>query len=115
MLINISDVLKELPDFRAKLEQFHPAKSAALVAGLLVYPPLHANTLRLEMLVHMILAFAGGTKKPKHRHIKSWLNAGLGSSKLVYLEDPIEDVFLSNVTTTTCQRSWSNTKWAGGQ
>ena len=99
MLIKISDVLKELPDFGAKLEQFHSAKSAALVAGLLVYPPLHANTLRLEMLVHMILAFAGGTKKPKHRHIKSWLNAGLGSSKLVYLEDPIEDVFISNVTT----------------
>jgi hypothetical protein len=99
MLIKISDVLKELPNFEAKLEQFHSAKSAALVAGLLVYPPLHANTLRLEMLVHMILAFAGGAKKPKHRHIKSWLNAGLGSSKLVYLEDPIEDVFISNVTT----------------
>jgi hypothetical protein len=98
-LIKISEVLKELPDFRAKLEPFHPAKSAALVAGLLVYPSLHANTLRLEMLVHVILAFARGNRKPKHRHIRSWLNAGLGSGRLVYVEDPIEDVFISNVTT----------------
>jgi hypothetical protein len=99
MLIKISDVLKERPDFGAKLEPFHPVKSAALVAGLLVYPSLHANTLRLEMLVHVLIAYAGGSKKPKHRHIKSWLNTQLGSSKLVLLEDPIEDVFISNVTT----------------
>ena len=54
MLIKISDVLKELPDFGAMLEPFHPVKSAALVAGLLGYPSLHANTLRLEMLVHVL-------------------------------------------------------------
>lgn len=98
-MIKISDVLKELQDLGAKLEPFHPAKSAALVAGLLTEPSFHANTLRLEMLVHILIVYAGGSKKPKHRHISSWLNTELGSSKLVYLEDPIEDVFISNVTT----------------
>lgn len=95
----ISDVIKEQPDFKRKLKLFHPIKSAYLVSGLLTLPSLHANTLRLEMLVHLIIAYSMGNREPKANHIKSWLNTDLGSTSFARLEDPVEDVFVSNVMT----------------
>jgi len=95
----ISDVFSERPNLKSQLHRFHPVKSASLVAGLLTEPPFHANTLRLELLVHLLMAFAAGNRKAKDHDIHSWLNTDLGSTKLAFLEDPVEDVFVSNVTT----------------
>lgn len=95
----VSDVVKERPDFRRKLKPFHPIKSASMVAGLLTLPSLHANNLRLEMLIHLIMAYSVGKREPEANHIKSWLNTEIGSTSFVLLEDPVEDVFVSNVTT----------------
>jgi len=95
----VSDIVKERPDFRRKLKPFHPIKSASMVAGLLTLPSLHANNLRLEILIHLIMAYSEGKREPEANHITSWLNTELGSTSFVRLEDPVEDVFVSNVTT----------------
>jgi hypothetical protein len=95
----ISDVIEEKPNFKDQIKTFRPVKSAALISGLLTEPSCHANTYRIEMLVHICLGLASGHRKPKAFNIASWLNTELGSTLAARFEDPIEDVFISNVIT----------------
>jgi len=95
----ISVIFQERPEFKKKLRLFHPLKAASIVSGLLTLPSLHANTLRLEMLMHLIMAYSIGKKEPRVHHIQSWLNTELGETSFIHLEDPVEDVFISNVIT----------------
>ncbi len=96
---SISDVFEECPNLERQLDPFHPVKSAALVAGLLTEPSFQANTLRLERLIHLLIAFGSGRKKPRDRDISRWLNKELGMTIFSQFEDPLEDVFVSNVIT----------------
>ena len=68
-------------------------------AALLTVPHLQANAMRLEVLVHLAAAKCAGRKKPKIRQIEKWLNDELGRGEIAMLEDPAEDVFVSNVRT----------------
>ena len=95
----ISDIFKELPSFKLQIERYHPVKSASIVAGLLTEPSFHANALRIELLIHLLVAFADGTKRPSIGDLNSWLNSDLGSTSFVHMEDPVEDVFITNVIT----------------
>ena len=95
----ISEVFKERLCFKRQLKIFHPIQSAAMISGLLTDPSLHANTIRIELLIHLIIAYGSGIQKVKFRQIKSWLNQKLGSTMFSKMEDPVEDVFISNVMT----------------
>jgi len=92
-------VLDEKPGLKDQLGDFDPLTSAALVAGLLTEPSLQANTIRIELLVHLLLAFAAGHRKPGRREIDHWINSDLATSVFTLMEDPPEDVFVSNVGT----------------
>jgi hypothetical protein len=59
-----SAAFADRPALRAELEPFHPLKAATLVAGLLTEPSVQANTIRIEALIHLLLAFANGTVAP---------------------------------------------------
>lgn len=98
-LMPLSDIFTELPSFKSQIERYHPVKSASIVAGLLTEPSFHANALRIELLIHLLLAFAEGTKKPSTGDLDLWLNSDLGSTSFVSMEDPVEDVFITNVIT----------------
>lgn len=95
----ISRIIQEKPSLQKKLRMFHPIKSAALISGLLTLPDLHANTLRLEMMIHLIMSYSKGKKEPMAQDVYSWLNRELGETSFAFLEDPVEDVFISNVIT----------------
>jgi len=95
----ISEAIDERPKLKVQLERFDPLTSAALVAGLLTEPSLQANTLRIELLVHLLLAFAVGNRKVGRREIDRWINRELGATSFALMEDPPEDVFVSNATT----------------
>lgn len=95
----ISHTIQDRPSIKKKLRPFHPIKAAALISGLLTLPALQANTLRLEMLIHLILSHSLGKKEPMAQQLHLWLNKELGATSFVYLEDPVEDVFISNVIT----------------
>jgi hypothetical protein len=68
-------------------------------AALLAVPHLQANAVRLEVLVHLAAAKCGGRKKPKTQDLEKWLNDDLGQRDIAMLEDPAEDVFVSNIET----------------
>jgi hypothetical protein len=95
----ISVIVDEKPSLKDQLGDFDPLRSVALVAGLLTEPSLHANTIRIELVVHLLLAFAAGHRKPGRREIDRWINTDLATSVFALMEDPPEDVFVSNVGT----------------
>lgn len=82
-----------------ELSNYSPCECISRVAGLLTAPRLQGNTLRLELLAHLCVAYCSGTKKPGYSDVEGWLNKELGQEYLVMQEDPVEDVFVTNVQT----------------
>ena len=76
-----------------------PKSTVTMLAGLLTVPELQANTIRLETLVHLAVAHCKGRSRPSRNLIVKWLNKRLGSTFIAALEDPVEDVFITNVET----------------
>ena len=89
----------ELKSLAELLEKYDFRYTVPQLAGLLTVPSLHANTPRLETIVHIAVACCRGRRKPKLTSINQWLNEQLGNTSIVMLEDPSEDVFITNVET----------------
>src|ERR1700688_1973641 len=74
------------------LGDYDPLRLAATFSGLLTVPDLQSNCIRLEVLVHLSLAFGGGTRKPNEKLVAQLFTA-LGDGIAGRQEDPAEDVF----------------------
>lgn len=77
---------------------FHPyalKQSIAAAGGLLTVPELQANTVRLEAIARLVVASAGGKKKPKKQDAARWFKQ-VGQA-FAGMEDAAEDVFVSRV------------------
>ena len=91
------------PEFRqiaASLNEYDPKSIIPQVAALLTVPELQANTIRLETLAHLAVAYCQGNKSVPVSEIGKWLNRHLGTTEIAGLEDPPEDVFIGNVGTS---------------
>ncbi len=110
-MLKIHEIMKSQKRLEKKLKPFHPIKSATLVAGLLTEPKLHANTIRLEALVHMLLAHGKGNRIASAAHLDTWLNSDTKLSSIALREDPPEDVFISNVITDDGNRRIFEGTW----
>lgn len=81
------------------------------LAGLLTVPRLQANAMRLETLVHLAAAHCQGSRDTGLAEIKQWLNKRLLNTQIVHLEDPAEDVFVTNVGTPEGNRRVLEGTW----
>jgi hypothetical protein len=97
--MRISSVSRDAPKVVSDLANFNLRQTVALVAGLLVSPELHANTVRVEAFQHLVCLNCNGQRIPVLGDLAEWLNHHLGSAALAVAEDPPEDVFISNVIT----------------
>lgn len=91
--------LPETAKLARVLAGYAPRATIARTAGLLTTPELQANTIRLELLVHLAVVHCAGKKKPSYGEFGRWLNDYLGQADIPMLEDPVEDVFVTNVGT----------------
>jgi len=82
-----------------QLASYHLRFTVAMTAGLLTVPHLHANNVRLEVLAHLAVAHCSGQRKPGSKQLRRWLNHHLGDTMIARSEDPVEDVFVTNVET----------------
>lgn len=89
----------ELEKIAKFLEKYDLKSTVSQLAGLLTVPELQANTIRIETLVHLAVAHCRGKRKPGLTEIRNWINRQLGATHIAQLEDPVEDVFLTNVET----------------
>lgn len=77
---------------------FRPVETAAAFGGLLTVPELQSNCIRLEGLTHIAIAYCSGKKRPTATEVSRWF-AKFGRGWLGQMEDPAEDVFVSNIAT----------------
>ena len=79
-----------------KLKKYDLFLTLSKVASLLTIPSLHANLHRIENLIYLIISNCRKSElSPTINEIENWLNEHLNRSQ----EDPIEDVFVTNVIT----------------
>jgi hypothetical protein len=88
---------QQQPKLVTELAAFDPQTSVSIVAGLLTYPQFHANTIRLEVLQHLVQRNATGKTRPTRNNVNRWLSKYLSEGYAWLAEDPPEDVFISNV------------------
>lgn len=97
--VPIAAVLGNHDKALSQIAAYDPLRLASCFGGLLTDPSLQANCLRLEILTHLSLALGKGTKKPTPQLVSSLFEA-LGSGPAGWMEDPAEDVFVSNIMTS---------------
>lgn len=87
------------PELVTEISQWGRMYAANMIAGLLTEPSLHANDIRLEWLVRLVIARSNGNRKPSQQQLSKVLNGYLADTHVDRLEDPIEDVFCDWVNT----------------
>ena len=81
------------------LGSYRLGSTVAQLGGLLTVPSLQPYILRLEFLVHLAVLHCSGQRDPSQQDVTAWLTDYLGRTPVALLEDPPEDVFVSNVRT----------------
>ncbi|MCK5115749.1 MAG: hypothetical protein KAR44_04060 [Candidatus Aegiribacteria sp.] len=89
---------ENLNSIKSILKRYDLESSIRLFSGLLTIPSMDVYANRISILIHMLLENAKGKKKLHHTGMCSLLNKQL-AKMIAYLEDPIEDVFTSNILT----------------
>lgn len=90
-------MLEQAPWIRQNLPRYDRWETVALLAGLLTCPGCHANCVRIEGLVHLAVGLANGNHTPRRDDLVVWFNRHFSEVFLRRLEDPLEDVFISNI------------------
>ena len=95
----IKGMASRLKGLVRRLEKFNFPLVAQPLAGLLTRPENHTATARFEALIHLAALTCHGTLAPTQRQLREWLNVILLQDSITEIEDPVEDVFVSNVAT----------------
>jgi hypothetical protein len=74
--------------------------AVSVLAGLSTVPDFHANDIRLDWLLRLVLAKADGHVKVRPAELYRALNEGLNQAKVLRAEDPIEDLFCDLIATS---------------
>ena len=93
----IGPIEARLAKLATRLDKFDKAATLAMLGGLLTDPELHANTVRVEVLIHLVTLRSDGSVKPTAAQLREWLNDILRADHVGHQEDPPEDVFVANV------------------
>jgi len=93
---SIGEIAKSHKRVVDSIRDCDPEFTLARAAGLFTMPEWQSSTVRLEVLQHLVAAFATGRKKPMASDFRRWLSE-LGGGTVGSLEDPAEDVFVSRV------------------
>lgn len=95
-LRELRSIAARLSGLLKRMEKFSFPSVAAALAGLLTLPENHCGTSRIEVLIHLAALACRGTKDPRPRHLRRWLNTTLWNDPVSQLEVPVEDVFVGN-------------------
>lgn len=87
----------EYQSLARSLQDRDPASVIPVIAGLLTVPAYHPETVRIELLLHLACLHCCGRRKITTADLRRWLGRDLANLPVASLEDPPEDVFISNV------------------
>ena len=97
-LTNVAQMVARLPQLRRWLRPFSASSVVPPLAGLLTMAQHQAATRRISALIHIALRCCKGTREPRHGELNRWLHQ-IQDDPLTHLEDPVDDVHVSNVLT----------------
>jgi hypothetical protein len=104
-------MVREIPALVESIRKIDRCGALRVVSGLMTIPEFQPNLIRLESLAHMVVAVADGETEPTREMIEQWVNDDLGTDIVAQAEDPVEDVFVSNVVTGTGNRRVFTGTW----
>ena len=93
----LDDIASRMGKLARRLERFDFASVAQPLAGLLTRRENHAANPRIEVLVHLAAMSCGGDRAPSRSQLRDWMKIVSQDPVGRELEDPVEDVFVSNV------------------
>lgn len=96
-MVPVPELLLQHPKLVSKLQRFSFPHAAQLVGALGLLPELHENTIRVEVLAHLVAVSCEGDVPPKSTCLTEWLGKLMADSPLARMEDPTEDVFIGCV------------------
>lgn len=80
------------------LKEFELEPAVLMISSMETIPELHANTIRIEILIHLAICSCQGTRRSTVEDLRSWL-ALVDSSPMACQEDPTEDVYVGYICT----------------
>ncbi len=95
--LNLSSLSRRQPALCARLGKFDFLAMIEVLSGLLVLPASHAASYRIEALVYLAAIHSRGTQRPTLAQCRQWLNEFLVGDALGQGENPVEDVFVTNI------------------
>jgi hypothetical protein len=95
-MVPVRDIIAAHPGLVQKLRRFTFPEAAQLAASLSLLPDLHAQTIRIEMLQHLVASCAEGKRTPERDDLAEWTGKYLTDSPFARYEDPVEDVFVGS-------------------
>ena len=94
------------------LKDYDRQSTVSLLSALLTLPSLQANTLRIEAVLHLSVAYCAGTRTARRSEVAQWLNNDALIGCIKHLEDPASDVFVTNVETADGNRRIIEGDWS---
>src|SRR2546421_7896483 len=88
---------EEYSELGRALKEFDPEFTIPAIAGLLTVPEYQAANIRIELLLHLAVLHCRGGKRPRITDVARWLQITLANLPVRRMEDPLEDVHVSNV------------------
>jgi hypothetical protein len=96
-MVPISDLIAQHQKLASKLARFSFPKAAQLVGALGIVPELLENTIRIEILAHLVSSCCRGHTEPKPSDLATWIGKLMDDSPAARMEDPAEDLFVGCV------------------
>ena len=93
----ISELISQHPQLVSKLRRFSFPQAARLIGALGMLPELLENTIRVEILAHLVAACCRGEAEPKPKDLVEWIGKFMADSPAARMEDPAEDMFVGCV------------------
>lgn len=94
-----------------KICDYDKNELVSVISGMLTVPEYSANTLRIEVALHLALSSSDGKKSTNRTILNTIFNDVLSGTDICYQEDPQEDVFVSNIYTCFGDYRIFNSLW----
>ena len=96
---HLGEIARRLSQLVSRLKKFSLFEVTRATAGLLTAPENHPASARLEALIHLAAMTCRGDRVPQLSQLREWINDIIFRDHITRLEDPVEDVFVSNLST----------------
>lgn len=96
--LNVGQIASECRRYVKSLKTYVASEAAAAFGVLLTVPELQSNCIRLEALAHLAVTHSKGNRIMTDDFVRQGFST-LGKTHCARMEDPAEDVFVSNIAT----------------